>query len=134
MRYIALFENLTGAIAKDCVIDNSMGRIIFVVRPGDMGLAIGRNGANIQRLRSILGKQVEVVEYADNPELFIKNLFAPAKVKAIKITKMPDGRKVAYVSVEAKDKGLAIGKNGKNIARARFLAKRHFDIDHISVI
>ena len=133
MRYIALFENLTGAVAKDCIIDEAMGRIIFVVRPGDMGLAIGRNGINVKRLRGIIGKQIEIVEYADKPEDFLKNVLLPAKIRAIRIAKMPDGRKIAHVTVEPQDKGIAIGKNGRNIARARLLMKRYFDIDHVKI-
>ena len=48
MRYIALFQDLTRATVRDCIIDNDENRIIFLVKPGDMGLAIGRNGINIK--------------------------------------------------------------------------------------
>ena len=55
MRLIALFENITGATANDCVIDND--RIIFIAKPGEMGLAIGKGGKNINMLRKMTGSQ-----------------------------------------------------------------------------
>jgi len=134
MRYITLFESLTGAVTRDCIIDNKLNRLIFIVKPGDMGLAIGKRGSNVRRLQKMLGKTIEVVEYAEEPEEFIKNSLSPARVRAVKISKSPNGRKIAYVTIEPQDKGLAIGREGKNIARARMIAKRYFDIDHIVVV
>jgi len=134
MRYITLFESLTGAVTRDCIIDNKLNRLIFIVKPGDMGLAIGKRGSNVRRLQKMLGKNIEVVEYAEEPEEFIKNSLSPARVRAVKISKSPNGRKIAYVTIEPQDKGLAIGREGKNIARARMIAKRYFDIDHIVVV
>jgi N utilization substance protein A len=43
------------------------------------------------------------------------------------------GTKMAVVTINPKDKGIAIGKNGKNAERLRFLAKRYFDIQNISI-
>ncbi|MEM3364872.1 MAG: NusA-like transcription termination signal-binding factor [Candidatus Methanomethyliaceae archaeon] len=134
MRYIALLENLTGAIAKDCVLEPEGNRIIFVIRPGDMGLAIGKNGINIERARKVIGRNVEIVEHADSPEEFLKNILAPAKVRGIKITKNSEGNTVAQVTVDPKDKGIAIGRNGRNIAKTRLLMKRHFDISNVVIL
>lgn len=61
IRYIALFERLTGAIARDCIVDEENDRIIFVIKKGDMGLAIGKSGSNINRVKKSIGKHIEIV-------------------------------------------------------------------------
>ena len=133
MQYIALFENLTGAHAKDCLILNGEeGRLIFVVKSGDMGMAIGRNGSNINRVKQQIGKSVEVVEHSEDPKEFLKNLFQPAQVRGIAMSKKGD-RQIAIVDVANKDKGLAIGKNGRNINKVKALAQRHFKIDDVII-
>ena len=38
---ISLFQNISGATARDCIIDPKVERIIFVVNKGEMVLAIG---------------------------------------------------------------------------------------------
>jgi N utilization substance protein A len=134
MRYIALFESVTGAVVKDCVIDDKMDRIIFVVKPGDIGLAVGKHGAHVKSLRRMIGENVEVIEYDENPAEFIKNSFTPARIKNIRITERPDGRKIAAVTVEPHDKGVAIGKNGRTAERTRFFAKRYFEIDNVIIM
>lgn len=133
MRYISLFESLTGATTRDCVHDPQMNRLIFLVKPGEVGLAVGKNGVKVKRLRKLFGKNIEVVEYAETPEKLIANSLFPAKVRSVRITKTPNGQKVAIVTVAPSDKGLAIGREGRNIRRARILAKRYFDIDNVII-
>ena len=133
MRYIALFESITGATAKDCVVDDDLNRIIFVVKEGDVGVAIGRKGKNIHLLERMTGKKHEIIEHSENPAQFIKNALRPAQVKEIRITEHPDGRIIAVVAVTPRDKGVAICKNGRNAERIRFLAKRYFQIQNVSI-
>ena len=130
MRLIALFENITGATANDCVIDSD--RIIFIAKAGEMGLAIGKGGKNINMLRKMTGKPIEVVEFADTVEGLVKSCLAPAKIKEVRITERPD-RKIVVVEVEPKDKALAIGKNGRTIDKTRMLAKRYYQVDHVQI-
>lgn len=134
MRFIALFESITGATVKDCIVDNDLNRIIFVVKEGDVGMAIGRKGKNIRLLERMTGKKHEVIEHSENPAQFIKNALKPARVKEIRITERPDGKTIAVISVNPRDKGIAIGKNGRNAERIRFLAKRYFEIQNVSIM
>jgi len=133
MRYIALFESITGATAKDCIVDNDLNRIIFIVKEGNIGMAIGRRGKNIHLLEKMTGKKHEIIEHSENPAQFIRNALKPAKIDEIRITERPDGKTIAVVSVKPKDKGVAIGKNGRNAERIRFLAKRYFQIQNVSI-
>jgi N utilization substance protein A len=98
-----------------------------------MGLAIGKNGMNIERTRKVIGRPVEIVEYAETAEEFLKNIVAPAKVRGIKISKNSEGNTVAQVTVDPHDKGMAIGKNGKNVVKTRLLMKRHFDLENVVI-
>jgi len=134
MRYIALFESITGATVRDCIIDEDLSRIIFIIKEGDVGMAIGRRGKNIHLLEKMTGKKHEIIEHSDSPVQFIKNALKPARVKEIRITERPDGKTIAVVSVNPRDKGVAIGKNGRNAERIRFLAKRYFQIQNVSIL
>jgi transcription termination/antitermination protein NusA len=133
MRYIALFQSITGATVKDCIVDDDLNRIIFVVKEGSIGMAIGKKGKNIHQLEKMTGKKHEVIEHSDNPAQFIKNALKPAKVDEVRITERMDGKTIAVISVNPKDKGVAIGKNGRNAERIRFLAKRYFQIQNVSI-
>ncbi len=133
MRYIALFESVSGASVKDCIVDEEQGRVIFIVNPGQVGVAIGRGGRNIHTLEKMTGKKQEIIEYSEDPAQFIKNALKPAVVKEVRVSDRADGKKIAVVTVAPKDKGVAIGKNGKNAERLRFLSKRYFNIQNVSI-
>jgi N utilization substance protein A len=131
IRYLTIFESITGASVKDCVVDEDNDKIIFVVKKGEMGLAIGRGGSNINRVKKLLGKKIEIVEHSDDVVEFLENIFKPIKVK-VSMTER-NGKKVAIVNVDFKDKGLAIGKDGKNINKAKVLVSRHHDVDDVVI-
>lgn len=133
LRYISLFENVTGARTQDCILDEEGGRVIFIVQNGNLGAAIGKNGKNIAQVKQLIGKEVEIIEYNTDPAIFIRNCLAPARIKAVQVSTRKDGQKVLAVIVNPKDRGLAIGKGGRNIARARLLLNRHFGIVNIIV-
>jgi N utilization substance protein A len=132
IRYIALFESLTRAVARDCFIDDENDRVIFVVKKGDMGLAIGKNGNNINRVKRSIGKHIEIVEFSDDVEEFIANALQPVSVKKVQVV-TKESKKLAYVEVTSKDRGMAIGKNGRNIHKAKVLAQRHFRLEDVMI-
>ncbi|TRM80782.1 NusA-like transcription termination signal-binding factor, partial [Sulfolobus sp. F3] len=99
----------------------------------DMGMAIGKGGVNVKKLRKIIGKDIEIVAYSDNLEELVKNLMSPARVKSIKIINS-NSRKSVYITVDPQDKGLAIGKNGRNVVRAKLILKRYMDIDNVVIV
>lgn len=134
MKYIALFQDVTGASVKDCIIDDENNRIIFLVKPGEVGLAIGKGGVNIKRLRRLLDKDIEVVEYAEKLEELAANALMPARVKGVKLVRASNGRRIVYVTVDPKDKGIAIGKGGRNVSKAKLVLKRYFDVDSVIIV
>ena len=131
IRYIALFENMTGAMVKDCIIDDEHGKVTFVVKNGDMGLAIGKGGSTVSKVQRAVDKGIEIVELSDDPIQFIKNLLSPAEVLGVKVLQKESGEKIATVTADNTNKRIAIGKNGVNIERAKLIAKRQHNINNI---
>ena len=134
LKMMSMFQEISGAMAKDCVVDEKMNRVIFIVNKGEMGLAIGKNGQSIKNIKKSVGKDVDLVEYSDDPVELIANSLNPKLVKNIRLTEKPDGLKTAIVSVDDSKKGEIVGRNGKNAERARLLAKRYFQITTLQII
>jgi len=123
-RYIEELRILTKSVAVDCLIDERFDRVIYVIKLGDMGLAIGKKGENIRKMQKVLGRRIEMVEYAEDEKTFIANIFKPAEV----LTSLEDvaGGKINVVVGKKSDLGIAIGKGGSTIEKARLLVKRFF--------
>lgn len=128
MQFIALFENMTRAHVQDCIAEED--RLIYVIKQGDMGLAIGRNAEHISRVKNTLDRPIELVEYSGDPVTFIKNAFGPVSISSVHIVNK-NSKRLAYVEVPNKEKGLAIGRSGRNVDKVKTLARRHHDIDDV---
>ena len=133
LRLMSLFQSITSVTARDCVIDDKMDRVIFIVNKGQMGLAIGKGGATIRQLQNVVARKVELVEYSDDASDFVRNILNPQMVNDVKITQRTDGSKQAVVLVDAKRKGVVVGKEGRNAEKARLLAKRYFQISNVLI-
>lgn len=133
LRLMSLFQSVTSVTARDCVVDDKMERVIFIVNRGQMGLAIGKGGATIRQLQNVVTKKVELVEYSDDASDFVRNILNPQMVNDVKITHRTDGSKQAVVLVDAKRKGVVVGKEGRNAEKARLLAKRYFQISNVLI-
>ncbi len=133
IRLMSLFQKITKATARDCIEDEKMDRLIFVVNEGKMGLAIGKNGVNIKSLQNTMKRNVELVEYSNTPEKFLKNILNPKFVSEVKINKRNDGSNQAIVLVDPKKKGIVVGREGRNAEKARLLARRYFEITSVLI-
>ena len=133
MRMMSLFQNVTGATARDCVEDEKQDRVIFVVNSGKMGLAIGKGGIHIKSLQNIVKRNVELVEFDEDPAKFLTNLLNSKLISEVKINKRADGTKQAIVMVDPRKKGIVVGREGRNAEKARLLAKRYFGITSVLI-
>lgn len=133
MRMMSLFQNVTGATARDYVEDEKQNRAIFVVNAGKMGLAIGKGGTHIKPLQNIVKRNVELVEFDEDPAKFLSNLLNSKLISEVKINKRSDGSKQAIVLVDPRKKGIVVGRDGRNAEKARLLAKRYFDITSVLI-
>jgi transcription termination/antitermination protein NusA len=130
MQYINMASNVTKTHILDCLsIDD---RIIFIVKKGQLGAAIGIKAKNLEKLRSLFKKTIKFVEFDGDKEKFIINLFKPYKIN--NVTLEGDGDSVVVkVDVDVSDKSKIIGKGGRNIEIIRNLARRHHSIKDVQI-
>ena len=130
IRYVSLFQDVTQTTVVDCI--DTTERIIFVVKEGQIGRAIGKGGENIAKLERMFNRDVHVVEFSEKPEVFIANVFRNYDVKKVELEERR-GLTHATVTVESTKKGKAIGRDGRNLRIARDLIARHHPVQSVSV-
>ncbi len=124
IRVITAFENITGSEVRDCICSDT---IYFLVNPGKIAIAIGKNGQNIKIAEKMLGKPIKVFEWSEDSKKFIKNLIPQAQKIEI------NGDK-ATVSLKPEDRGIVIGKGGSKIKIIRLLLKRNSNIKELKIL
>ncbi|MFX0041664.1 MAG: NusA-like transcription termination signal-binding factor [Candidatus Hodarchaeota archaeon] len=141
MELISLFNNISGAIIKDCLIfrspENNSEVVIFLVKKEDVGKAIGKAGEHVKDLKSRLQKNIDVIEFSEDLNQFIQNILNTTKnaikVQNIEIKESKNLKKTVIISVRPQDRGKAIGKEGSMIRKIKELVLRYFEVDNVII-
>ncbi len=90
-----------------------------------VGTAVGQRGTRVGAIISELGgEKIDIVEYSEDPEDFIRNALSPAKIYDIEIK----NNDTAIVTVPEDQLSLAIGKEGQNVRLAAKLTGWKIDV------
>ncbi|MBI2464130.1 transcription termination/antitermination protein NusA [Candidatus Peregrinibacteria bacterium] len=97
-----------------------------------IGSCVGPKGVRIQNVMDELnGERIDIIQWQEKDEEFIKAALSPAKVAQIVLDKE---RRRASVYVHTDQRPLAIGKNGQNVRLASRLSAYEIDILDIAEI
>ena len=141
MELISLFNNISGAIIKDCLVfrnlENNSEVIIFLVKEEDVGKAIGKAGEHVKDLKLKLNKKIDVIAFSENLNKFIQNILQTTKnsivVLNIEIKDSRNLKKTVIITVRPQDRGKAIGKEGSMIRKIKELVLRYFNVDNVII-
>jgi transcription termination/antitermination protein NusA len=92
-----------------------------------VGACVGMKGTRVQGIiRELRGEKIDIVEWSDDPILFVTKALSPAKVQHVTIVDEED--RIMEVVVEDMQLSLAIGKKGQNVRLAAKLTGWRIDI------
>jgi N utilization substance protein A len=127
LKYITLFESLTGAKVKDCIVDD---KITFIIEKGNMGLAIGKHGKNLKRVENAIKKTIRAIEFDEDVRQFIKNYAYPLRELEI----VENDNIIQIKGKDTKTKALLIGRDKANLKKMINIVNRYFSIQDITVV
>lgn len=129
MQLIAMFEQMTGSKLRDCFSIDDLQ--VFVVEKGQIGRAVGRNGANVKKLASALKSKIKIIEHSTDIKEFIKNTTHPIKPKRVDYD---DENKIAEITPpDLLSRGLLIGRQAIKLRETEKIVQRFFDIVELKV-
>ena len=95
-----------------------------------VGCCVGLRGIRIQNIvNELSGEKIDVVQWSDDPRVFIANALSPAQVLSVTLN---EPETTALVKVPDKHLSLAIGKEGQNVRLAAKLTGWRIDIKSAS--
>lgn len=124
IKVITAFESITGTEVRDCICSDT---IYFLLNPGKIAIAIGKNGQNIKAAEKMFGKPIKVFEWAEGDEQLIKNMIPKAQKIDI------NGEHVT-VTLNSENRGAVIGRKGNNIKAIREFLKRNSNIRELKIL
>ena len=82
--------------------------------------------SNIKKLAVVFRKRVIIVADSDEPEGFVRNFFGNIAIHDIEIRDVM-GEKNIMLTIDEKDRGIAIGRDGERIKAAKSFLKKKFN-------
>jgi N utilization substance protein A len=91
-----------------------------------VGACVGMKGVRIHAIvRELNNENIDVVNYTDDPTLYIQRSLAPAKIKQVEVD---EEAKKATVTADSDQVSLIVGRNGVNIRLAMKLTGFEIDV------
>jgi N utilization substance protein A len=126
LHFISIFSKITKCTPTN-IFKTDFG-LVFLVNPFDLGKAIGKNARNISVLKKKFGINVLVLPDVNDPEAFVRHTLSNVKVISAEIREAP-GQKVLFLTIDERDKGIALGKKGRRIKMIKQILKEKYGVD-----
>lgn len=98
-----------------------------------VGACVGQKGGRIQNIvKELHNEKIDVIEWSNNHEEFIKKALNPAQARAVYLDDDPDNGRTAVVLVPDENLSQAIGREGQNARLAAKLTHWRIDIKAVS--
>ncbi|MEE9258554.1 MAG: transcription termination factor NusA [Nitrospinaceae bacterium] len=113
------------------IVREPNGRTKIAVQTNDrdidaVGACVGMRGMRVQSIvQELRGEKIDIVQFSEDPEVFIRNALSPAKISRII---MNEEERHMTIIVADDQMSLAIGKKGQNVRLAAKLVKWKIDI------
>jgi len=91
-----------------------------------VGACVGMKGVRIHAIvRELNNENIDVINYSEDPYVYIQRSLSPAKLKQIEID---EENKICTVTADSDQVSLIVGRNGVNIRLAMRLTGYHIDV------
>ncbi len=127
--YIKALQSIANVRAVDCMANEHT--ITYLVRPAQMGLAIGKNGETVKKIREKIGKNVEVFEYAKQPEDFLKRAFRNVSFGEVSIVSKGKKKEITLVLDSTNKRKLL--QNPGRLKKVREIANKTYDVESVRI-
>ena len=120
--FINIFEKVSRAKVKDCFEDEEV--LVFVVQQGEARKAIGKGGETVKKLSDKFRKKLRIIEFNNDPKLFVKSLLCPLKP----IVELKED----YLVIKSKDnkeKGQIFGREKSRLKKLQDIVKKYFKVE-----
>ena len=129
IQLINALDSIARVSAKDCFVDKKT--VVYLVPKNKLRQAIGKNGKTVQEMREKLRKNIELFEYSEKPEDFLKKAFHKAVIEEVEIKETKE-KKIAIVKADAENKKLILRNLGR-LNKIKELVKRNYSINEIRI-
>lgn len=123
IRYLNLFERVTGVRTKNCFSYNNA--VVFAVPRMSISRAIGSRGDNVKKISEIIKRKIKIIGIprglSEAPK-FIADIISPVGFKSVEIT---DNEII--INAGSQNKAALIGRNKIRMQEMHEIIKEYFN-------
>ena len=127
MRYLNLFEKITGVRTRFCLKYNNM--IMFSIPRSFIPKAMGDKGANLQKISQVIKKRIRILAApngVEDAEKFLKAIVNPAEFNSLEVK---EGVLVINAG-STQNKAALFGRNKTRFEDMKVIVKDFFGLDY----
>ena len=132
MRYLNLFSKVTRVSTMNCFVYNN--QILFAVPKSKVSYAIGKDAANVKRLRDILRKKIKVVAMPEEKDRASISKFVEDVVAPVEFTKIDYKEGSVTLTAGRQSKAALIGRNRTREKELSDILKDLFGVEKFKIM
>ena len=129
MRYINLFERVTGVSTRHCFVYNN--NLIFAVPKTKIFVAVGKAGQNMKKIAEILRRKIKVIAIPEG-KLFVEKFISDI-VEPVTFNKVDMKNSEIIINAGRQSKAALIGRNRAREKELEDILKSFFNIHKLKI-